>query len=287
MNIAMVGSSGYIASYLTKHFSRDPSVSRILRIDRAGDADVYLDLREADKFDYGVLDGVDHVVFTAAVSGPDRCAADYETCWSINVEGTKHFIRMAMRYGCRVLFFSSDAVFGDIPGAVYTEESETMAVTAYGRMKKAVEDEFKADTLFRAIRLSYVVSAGDRFVTYCLDCIRKEKTAEIFHPFYRNCIVAGDVVKVVAWFSKHFDEYAPFVLNVAGSELVSRIRIADEINRVTGGKLDYRLSVPEDGFFANRPGITQMRSLYLEPYGILENRSFSEKIRTELEVLKW
>ncbi len=57
------------------------------------------------------------------------------------------------------LFFSSDATFGDIPGKIYDEKSETQAYTPYGKMKKAVEDEFKGNPLFKAIRLSYVASA--------------------------------------------------------------------------------------------------------------------------------
>jgi len=185
-----------------------------------------------------------------------------------------------------VLFFSSDAVFGDIPGHIYTEESETKGDTAYGRMKKAVEDRFLGHPLFKAIRLSYVASSGDHFVTYCLDCIRNGEAAEVFHPFYRNCTVLTDVVDIVLWFARHFDAYKPSVLNAAGPELVSRIRIADEINRVLGGRLLYTVTMTGDEFFKNRPRITQMKSLYLEPYNITEKGAFTEKIQKELRGVK-
>lgn len=281
MNIAIVGSSGYIASYMIDQWGKERLADSILKIDRKGITGAGLKLEEAEKFDYNLLNMIDFVVFTAAVSGPDQCVSDFDNCWKINVEGTKYFIREAIRRKCRVLFFSSDAVFGDIPGEVYTEESETKAVTAYGKMKKAVEDEFKGNPLFRAIRLSYVVSKNDRFVAYCLNCMKKGETAEIFHPFYRNCIVVSDVVRVVMWFAKYFDTYKPFVLNVAGVELVSRVRIADELNRFFDGKLNYTVSVPDKAFFMNRPKVTQMKSLYIEQYKILENTSFTEKVRKE------
>ena len=148
MNIAIVGSSGYIASALIRRMEQEASVGSILKIDRTADADAYLDLADARQFDYGLLDTVDLVIFTAAVSGPDRCALEFEACWNINVEGTGRFIREALERGARVLFFSSDAVFGDIPGHIYTEESETKGDTAYGRMKKAVEDRFLGHQLF-------------------------------------------------------------------------------------------------------------------------------------------
>ena len=277
MKTAIVGSSGYIAGYLLKRFEN------VLKIDQTPEADAHLNLAEAEKFDYSVLDGVDYVIFTAAISGPDMCANEFEKCWNINVNGTVHFIKNAISHGCKVLFFSSDAVFGDMPGEIYTELSETKAQTPYGRMKKAVEDCFKDEPNFKAIRLSYVVSKNDRFVSYCLKCMNTDETADIFHPFYRNCITVSDVVNTVDWLINHWEDYEPQVLNVAGNELVSRVRIADELNRLYDNRLKYVITSPGEDFYKNRPKITQMKSLYLNKYGILKDESFTEKLKKELE----
>lgn len=281
MDVAIVGSSGYIAGFLIKRFEVEKTIDRILRIDQNETADAYLNLLEAEKFDYEQLDDIDFIVFTAAISSPDKCATDFDYCWKINVEGTKCFIKEAISRKCKVLFFSSDAVFGDIPGKIYTEDSETKAETPYGRMKKAVEDELKDSPYFKAIRLSYVASVKDRFISYCLSCMKNSEIADIFHPFYRNVIVVSDVLDVVVWFANHWDEYTPFVLNVAGKELVSRVRMADELNRLFNNKLKYRISTPGDDFYNNRPKITQMKSLYLSRYQILEDNTFTEKIKKE------
>lgn len=286
MKIALVGSSGYIAEFILKRFKEEAEIESVLKIDRTAEADAFLDLTEAEKFDYRLLDGIGYVVFTAAISGPDKCAEEFDACWKINVAGTSYFIREAIKRDCRVLFFSSDAVFGDTPGAIYDEGSETRACTPYGRMKKAVEDEFKGEPLFKAVRLSYVASARDRFYTYCLNCVRNGEGADIFHPFYRNVTVVSDVVDVVAYFAFHWDEYGHTFLNVAGRELVSRVRMADEFNRLKGGRLRYTVSMPGREFFTNRPQITQMRSLYLQRYGILPDNTFTEKIAKELEGLE-
>ncbi len=283
MKAALVGSSGYIAEFLLKRLDADPEIESVLKLDRVGNADAYVDLAEAEIFDYSLLDDIDYVIFTAAISGPDQCAKEFDACWRINVTGTSYFIREAINRKCRVLFFSSDAVFGDIPGKIYDEESRTEAVTPYGRMKKSVEDEFKDDGCFKAIRLSYVASAKDRFYTYCLNCMRNGEAADVFHPFYRNAIVVSDVVEVVAYFAHHWDAYQPTFLNVAGKELVSRVRMADELNRLLGGRLQYTISMPGNEFFENRPRITQMKSLYLQAYSILPDNTFTEKIRKELE----
>lgn len=286
MKVAIVGSSGYIAGFLLDRFSKEKEIDLVLKIDQDESADVQLDLSDPRNFDYSLLDDIDFIVFTAAISSPDRCANDFEFCWNINVIGTSYFIGRAIERKCRVLFFSSDAVFGDIPGKIYTEKSDTSAVTPYGKMKKAIEDEFKTKSFFKAIRLSYVASAKDRFVSYCLECIKENKTADVFHPFYRNCIVVSDVVDVVMWFANHWDEYEDFVLNVAGKELVSRVRMADEINRLCKNKLSYTISTPDETFYRNRPKITQMTSLYLNRYKILEDDTFTEKIKKEFIDIK-
>lgn len=284
MKVAIVGSSGYIAGYLLNNFEQDGRIEKVLKIDQTDNADKFLDLLRPQEFDYSVLDGIDVIVFTAAISGPDKCSIDYDLCYNINVKGTSYFIKRVIEKNCKVLFFSSDAVFGCDKGS-FNEFSETHANTPYGKMKKAVEDEFKTCDKFKAIRLSYVVSAKDRFVSYCLNCIKQNETAEIFHPFYRNCITVGDVVNVVSWLINNWDNYECSFLNVAGKELVSRVRIADEINRIVKGKLSYTIKTPPKEFFNNRPEVTQMESLFLFDKNIIKCESFSDKIKYQLKEL--
>lgn len=282
MNVAIVGSSGYIGNYLIYQLQCRDEIKKIIRIDQTQDADYQLNLMQPENFEYNVLEEIDYIIFTAAISGPDKCASEYDFCFRINVTGTIYFIRKAIQQKCKIIFFSSDAVFGDDVG-IFNELSETKAVTPYGRMKKAVEDEFISNPFFKAIRLSYVVSINDRFVSYCLKCIANQEVAEIFHPFYRNCITISDVKEAIFWLLFHWDKYEPIFLNVVGKELISRIRIADEINRYINGKLRYKIVVPSMDFFTNRPKITQTESLYLFERKILKDVSFSEKIKKELE----
>ena len=285
MNIAIAGSSGYIAGFLVDSFKNKPEINRILKIGRTK-SDIILDLAEPARFDYSSLDNIDYVIFTAAISGPDQCAEKFDLCWHVNVDGTAFFISEAVKRRCKILFFSSDAVFGNIPGKIYTEESETVPLTPYGRMKQAVENKFINSEYFKSMRLSYVVSSEDRFVSYCLSCIQSGKTAEIYHPFYRNCISVHDVVNVVTWFIKNWDNYRFPVINVAGKELVSRVRIADEINRLYNGRLKYNISYTGKKFYVNRPEITQMKSLYIKKYQIIEDNTFTEKIKKELDCIQ-
>ena len=58
------------------------------------------------------------------------------------------------------------------------------------------------------------------------------KWAEIFHPFYRNCITISEVYNIIIWLLNNWSEFDSSFLNAVGPELVSRVRIADEINRI-------------------------------------------------------
>ena len=118
MRTALVGSAGYIAEFILKRFREEPEIETVLRIDRNDNSDAYIDLADAGNFNYSLLDDIDYVVFTAAISGPDQCAKEFDSCWKINVTGTSFFIREAIKRDCKVLFFSSDAAFGDIPGMI-------------------------------------------------------------------------------------------------------------------------------------------------------------------------
>lgn len=283
MKLAIAGSSGYLGEYLTGRFSRIKEMGTPVKLGRRENADYLLDLAKTEEFNYSVLESIDYMVFAAAISGPDKCANEYRESWKINVEGTCHVIERAIEMGCKVLFLSSDAVYGNRAGYIYSEESLTEAETPYGEMKKTVEDAFKGDPFFKALRLSYVVSVKDKFVSYCLKCMEENREAEVFHPFYRNCITLDDVGSMVVWLINNWDKFPHPFLNAAGEELVSRVRIADEINRVADGRLKFRIVHPDKNFFRNRPPFTQMVSLYIDSYNILERISFTSKFQRELE----
>ena len=204
MNVGVVGSTGYIASRLIKHLNTLTEIN-VMKIGRAADDDLYLDLNLSDAFDEEYFEQIDFLIFAAAISSPDKCKNEFEQCWKINVTETQKVIRKALNRKCRVIFLSSDAVFGRNESAIFSEQSETLADTAYGRMKKAVEDEFKDESMFKAIRLSYVVSANDKFTKYCRACIASGEVAEVFHPFYRNCITLSDVIQAIEWLIQNWE----------------------------------------------------------------------------------
>lgn len=279
--VAIVGSSGYIAKYIVNMLASNKNIN-LIKIGRNITDDIFLDLISVENFDYEVLDNVDYIIFTAAISSPDMCEKDFIYAWNINVKGTGYFIEKALARNCKIVFFSSDAVFASDSNKIFTEISKTVPKTSYGKMKKSIEDKFINNKNFKAIRLSYVISKNDKYMKYIFSCLNNNSIAEIYHPFYRNCIFIDDVMKTIKWLIYHWKEFPHSLLNLAGNELISRLRIIDEVNRFLKEKIQYKIVYPDKDFYKNRPHITQIKSIYMDKYKIIEDINFSEKIKKEL-----
>ena len=276
MKIAIVGSNGYIGQNLLKNFYDN----EIITIGRKN-CELYLDLNDAKSFNYKNLENIDFIIFAAAISSPDKCAKDYQASWKVNVEGTSYFIEHAIQQCSRVLFLSSDTVYGEDTGKVFFENTKTNPNTPYGKMKVAVEERFLGNPQFKALRLSYVFSKNDKYTKYLINCEEQGKTAEVFHPFYRNVISLKNVIKYINTIVNNWDDLEMSVINAAGIELVSRVRIADELKRYYGGNFNYEIVKPSEDFFYNRNAVTRMGSLYNNEFFNFE--TFVDMFEEEME----
>ena len=279
MKIGLVGSLGYIAGFLINKLSNH----EIIKIDKSGDYDYFLDLENSNDFDSNIFNDLDYLIFTAAISSPDLCQREYDKCWNINVIGTGNIIEKALNNNCRIIFFSSDAVYGDNPDLIFDENSITETSLAYGKMKKEIEDRFKDNGNFKAIRLSYVVSKKDKFTSYVLKCKDNNEVCEVYDPFYRNCITVSDVCNVVCWLVDNWQDFKHPFLNICGDELISREDIVKQINDLFNESIDYKVIYPGDEFYLSRPKICQMKSIYLDEYHILDKKTFKEKLIEEFK----
>ncbi len=283
--VFVVGPNGYVAQSAISHLrERGHAVETAGRsgADYALDLAKVADAAKTAEPDVSYINPGDAVVFTAAISAPDQCAREFDACWRVNVEGTTTIIRAMLERGAKVLFLSSDAVFASAPSAIYDENSEMAPRFPYGKMKAAVERAFEHEAAFKALRLSYVVSASDKFTGYLAKCRQASEAPEVFHPYYRSCISRTDVCRAIAWLVENWDSFPHAKLNLAGTELVSRVRMADEFATVFPDALACNIVRPAPAFYECRPAVTQMRSLYLYRLGIIEERCFTESYAAEL-----
>lgn len=77
------------------------------------------------------------VVYAAAIADPDACERDPDASHRVNVAGPAAVAATAARLGCRVVYYSSDYVFG--PPGRYFEDAPVSPLQVYGRHKVAAE----------------------------------------------------------------------------------------------------------------------------------------------------
>ena len=255
MRLLVVGASGYIG----KNLFASSAVSTTGTSSTGLPPLLRLHLDVPDEFDYRIIQSLDVVLLTAAISAPDVCAREHEHAWAVNVTGTSEFIDKVMARGGRVVFFSSDTVYGE-----RSDESDEFAICnpagEYAEMKHEVEKRFLDNPLFKAIRLSYVFSRDDKFTKYLSGCAERGEEADIFHPFYRAVIYRDDVVEGAIALTQRWDEFSQSTINFGGPEVLARTEFGEVLRDTALPNLRFRVSEPDAGFFKNRPKVIRMAS---------------------------
>jgi dTDP-4-dehydrorhamnose reductase len=255
--VFVVGATGYIGELLLNKAEDRGVAFGTSSIDTNGLLPLRLDAPTG--FDYELILPGDVVLLTAALSSPDICANEHDRVWAVNVTGTSEFITKVMARGGRVVFFSSDTVYGERSDA-FDETVESNPAGEYAKMKQEVERRFLGNPLFKSIRLSYVFSREDKFTKYLIGCEERGEEADLFHPFYRAIVHRDDVVDGALALAECWEEFPQQVINFGGPEVFSRIDFAECLKRASMPDLRFKVTEPEEAFFKNRPKIIAMTS---------------------------
>ena len=218
-----------------------------------------LRLDDPTAFDYGKINAGDIVLLTAAISAPDICAREHDRAWAVNVTGTSGFIQSVIDRGARVVFFSSDTVYGEREDE-FDETAASNPAGEYAEMKREVEQRFAGSLSFKAIRLSYVFSREDKFTRYLAGCAQRNEEADLFHPFFRAIVHRGDVVAGALALAERWHEVPEQIINFGGPQVLSRVEFAECLREVHFHDLRFKVTEPDADFFRNRPRVIAMTS---------------------------
>lgn len=253
----IVGAKGYVGNALFA--SAKKAVPSIGTSSAGGNDLLQLRLDSPSAFDYGKICPGDVVMLTAAISAPDICAREHDRAWAVNVSGTSSFIQNVIDRGARVVFFSSDTVYGEREDA-FDETATCNPAGEYAEMKHEVEQRFFGNASFKTIRLSYVFSREDKFSRYLSGCAERNEEADLFHPFFRAIVHRDDVVDGALALAARWNEVSEQVINFGGPQILSRIDFAECLREVCLNDLRFKITEPVEDFFKNRPRFISMRS---------------------------
>jgi len=223
----------------------------------------------------------DIIVFLAGISSPTICKDDFEFAYRVNVEVSSQFISRCIDRGARVIYASSDVVYGECEHVV-DESSDINPLGPYAEMKAEVESKFKNSDRFIAIRFSYIFASDDKFSSYILSCIKEDRVCEVFQPLSRPIVYVGDVVDGIVALCKQWDAVATNIINFSGPNLLSRLQFVSAFqDRFNGPQIE--IVQPDELFYEARPKTINMKSRYFEKLLGREIFSLADAIRREFD----
>lgn len=227
-----------------------------------------------------VLREGDTIIFTAAISEPAIVSAQFEKATRVNVESTGEFIQGAIDLGCKVLFLSSDTVYGDVETG-FDESHPINPKGAYAEMKSIVEKRFEGNPNFKSFRCSLNFYKDDRFTQYLKTCAANNVEADIFDPLTRAIVHRDDTVDAILAVANDWNLAEGQYTNCGGPQVLSRAQIAETVKRVALPNLQFKVSRPPSKFYTDRPAFIEMKSPNLKRILGRSPVTFEEAVKIE------
>ena len=222
----------------------------------------------------------DTIIFTAAISEPAMVSAQFEKATRVNVESTGEFIQGAIDLGCKVLFLSSDTVYGDVETG-FDESHPINPKGAYAEMKSIVEKRFEGNPNFKSFRCSLNFYKDDRFTQYLKTCAANNVEADIFDPLTRAVVHRDDTVDAILAVANDWNLAEGQYTNCGGPQVLSRAQIALTIKREALPNLRFKVSRPPSKFYTDRPAFIEMKSPNLKRILGRSPITFEEAVKIE------
>jgi len=258
--IFILGATGYVGNHLKTFLSDGFSLVTVGR----KNSDIHFDLETGEFND--LLDQVnedDTIIFLSAVSAPDQCEKNFKLAHAINVKNTITLISELLKKNARVIFSSSDVVFGMASG-VCTEMSERRPFGKYGQMKCAVEEHFLNNPGFFIIRFSYILGRGDKFSEMVKEHSLNGKLLDVFDGFERSVVSINDVLLGIKNIILNWNQIDTRIVNFSGPDLVSRQQIVLALAQQNFPDLQYQFTEAPESFWLGRPKRINTKSCFLE-----------------------
>ena len=84
------------------------------------------------------------IIHTAAIKNSDFCEENNDTCWKVNVEGTKNIVDVCKEHFIKLVYISSDYIFDGKRG-IYDEQANPAPLNFYGLTKLESERTIKEE----------------------------------------------------------------------------------------------------------------------------------------------
>lgn len=238
----ITGASGFLGGHLCRLARGNWEVFGTYNLHAdipAGIDKVQIDLRERKAL-LGVLKEFrPKVIIHAAVLQLEDCERHPELAQQVNIDSTFHLSEWAAANNCRMIYVSSDMVFGGAR-SMYTEDDLTDPVNEYGRTKLVAErvvQEFCENFVVARLPLLYgfPVAGGSCFMVSMLERLKSRKAVQVYSDQFRTPGLVQNMAEALLEIAEI--EFCG-TLHVAGRARVSREELARQAAQHAGLETD-------------------------------------------------
>lgn len=234
----IIGGDSLVGSYIYKFLKKNKkNVICTSRKKNSKINSIYLDLKKPKKLN--IYDS--KVFFCASITSIPNCEAYPEKSKLINVKNTLKIIKNLSKNNCKIIYFSSQAVF-DGKKKNCVENDELNPTCNYGKFKYSVEKELIKLQNTIIIRPTKILSINDGLLYEWKNLIIKNKEINVFHDLYISPISIEFVVKFVISIEKKGIYHLSGKSKISYFNLVNKILKINNINNHLVKKISYKKS---------------------------------------------
>ena len=177
----------------------------------------------------------DAVIHCAAFASVDRAESDPQTCFNVNVNGTRNVAEAAEACGAKLVYISSDYIYGGCGTQPLTESSEAHPVNVYGQTKFEGELQARRCSRLFIVRTSWVFGLhGENFVKTILRLAEKQDVLRVVCDQIGSPTFTEDLAELLCAMIST-TRYG--VYNASNEGFCSWHEFAEEILRLSGRKV--------------------------------------------------
>ena len=171
----------------------------------------------------------DVIVHLAGKSGVNWCEKkeNQEEAIQINFRGASNLFASALAHNAKVVYISSDHIFGGMGFGNYSETDKPNPKNYYGTLKLAAEALTKIYPNVNVVRTSTLFWKNRPLISDYLNDVREGK--DVYPPqfIWRSFMHVDHFVSQLTAYCQTI-EYMPRVLNLSGSKVVSWYRFVED-----------------------------------------------------------
>ncbi|MCM3574399.1 dTDP-4-dehydrorhamnose reductase [Mesobacillus subterraneus] len=141
----------------------------------------------------------DAIIHCAAYTAVDKAEDDRETCWNVNVNGTRYLATAAQQLDAKFIYISTDYVFDGQGDSPFKETDSPNPIGYYGQTKFEGENIIKQllDKWF-IVRISWVFGInGNNFIKTMLRLSETRNQLNVVNDQYGSPTYTADLAKLL------------------------------------------------------------------------------------------